>query len=289
MHLHLFQYALTSLQPDANRARVRALAHERVQTGGLAPGSLLVLPELFSTGTLPRDFDRTGAAAIAREDRAFLTELARQTASHVVAGILGEEGEEDEKNERDGGAVAPGSATMLRNLCVVIDPEGREVSSYQKIHPFSLGGEDGIFAGGKTVATAMVGGFTLQTAVCYDLRFPELFRAGLGRGAGGGADLIVVPANWPASRREHWDVLLRARAIENQCYVAGVNCLGTQHGTSYAGGTALVSPKGDVLAAGGEAEGIVSAAISADHIRAWRRVFPALRDRKGAGFWRRGG
>jgi omega-amidase len=83
-------------------------------------------------------------------------------------------------------------------------------------------------------------------------------------------------------------VLLRARAIENQCYVAGVNCIGTQHGTSYAGGTALVSPKGEVLAALHaeiEAEGVVSAEISADHVRAWRRVFPALRDRKPGTFW----
>ncbi len=268
MNLHLIQYALESLRPEANRTRVREL----VNGAGVTPGSMLVLPELFSTGTLPQDFDRPGAAAIARGDRAFLAALARETASHVVAGVLGEE-------------PVRHAADRLRNLCVVIDPEGREVSSYQKIHPFSLGGEDRIFAGGTTVVTTTGGGFMLQTAVCYDLRFPELFRAGLRQGGGRAADLIVVPANWPASRREHWDVLLRARAIENQCYVAGVNCLGTQHGTSYAGGSALVSPKGDVLAAGGEAEGVFSAAISADHVRAWRRVFPALRDRKDEGFW----
>lgn len=272
MFLHLVQYAISSLQSEVNRARVR----EMVREAAVSPGSMLVLPELFSTGTLPQDFDRTGAAEVAAADRAFLATLARETASWVVAGALGEE-------------PARHPTDRLRNLCVVIDPSGHEISSYQKIHPFSLGGEDRIFAGGTTVVTATAGGFMLQTAVCYDLRFPELFRAGLGRGAGRAVDLIVVPANWPASRREHWDVLLRARAIENQCYVAGVNCLGTQHGTPYAGGSALVSPKGDVLAAGGEAEGIVSAAISADHIRAWRRVFPALRDRKGAGFWRRGG
>lgn len=278
MHLHLLQYAIASLQPQANRTRVRALVQERLQSGDVAPGDLLVLPELFSTGTLPPDFERTGASAIAGEDRAFLAALARDTASYVVAGILG---------EASSGRDAEHRIPRLRNLCVVIAPDGRELSSYQKIHPFSLGGEDRMFEGGTTVVTATVGGFTLQTAVCYDLRFPELFRAAGHDEAGRAADLIVVPANWPASRREHWDVLLRARAIENQCYVAGVNCLGTQHGTSYAGGSALVSPKGDVLAAGGEAEGLFSGGISADHVRAWRRVFPALRDRKPESFWNR--
>jgi predicted amidohydrolase len=275
MLIHLIQFSIQSLQPAANRARVLEL----VRGAGVKPGAVLVLPELFSTGTLPQDFDRDTAALIAREDRQFLAGLARETNSHIVAGVLGDHEADD----------MPDHTTSLRNLCIVLNPDGVEISSYQKIHPFSLGGEDKIFAGGVSVVTVPVEGFHVQTAVCYDLRFPELFRAGQREGLGHQGDhpvdLIVVPANWPASRREHWDVLLRARAIENQCYVAGVNCLGTQHGTSYAGGTALISPKGEVLAAGFEAEGVVSVEISADHVRAWRRVFPALRDRKPNSFW----
>src|SRR5690606_19017664 len=203
---------------------------------------------------------------VARDDRRILQALSRETGSHVIAGTLGE---------------AVDGADKLRNICVAYDPQGADVSSDQKIHPFSLGGQHVAFRGGSAVTVSPLEWFTLQTAVCYALRFPELFRAG----ARQGVDLIVVPANWPAGRREHWDVLLRARAIENQCYVAGVNCIGAQHGTSYAGGSALVSPKGDVLAAGGEAEGLFSGGISADHVRAWRRVFPALRDRKPESFW----
>lgn len=274
MHLHLFQTDIQSLQPAANRARVSALARE----AGIVPGSLLVLPELFSTGTLPEDFDRAQATEIAREDREFLAMLARETHSWIVAGILGDTAERD------------GAGPALRNLGVVIDPHGETTARYQKIHPFSMGGEDRIFAGGDQVVITAVGEFTAHIAVCYDLRFPELFRVGTRGGADPLVDLIVVPANWPASRREHWDVLLRARAIENQCYVAGVNCVGAQHGTSYEGGSALVSPKGEVLAAadtngtrGGEC--VVTAEISAGHVRAWRRVFPALRDRKPDGFW----
>src|SRR5690606_11450688 len=116
----------------------------------------------------------------------------------------------------------------LYNVGLLVDPSGTEQSAYRKIHPFSLGREDRIFEGGDAVETAAVEGFTLQTTVCYDLRFPELFRAGMRRGA----DLFAVPANWPRTRREHWDVLLRARAIENQAVVAGVNCTGEQWGTA---------------------------------------------------------
>ena len=278
MHIHLVQYAISSLDTAANRARVREL----VRDAGVTLGSMIVLPELFSTGTLPQGFDAAVAATIARDDRAFLSELARETKSTLVAGVLGLSGVGLVWGGVDAGV--HGAPGMLRNLCVVIGPDGAEISAYQKIHPFSLGGEDKLFASGARVAVTPVEGFTVQTAVCYDLRFPELFRAGSLRGV----DLIVVPANWPASRREHWDVLLRARAIENQCYVAGVNCVGAQHGTSYEGGTALVSPKGEVLAVAadeGRAEGVIGVEISADHVRAWRRVFPALRDRKDENFW----
>jgi omega-amidase len=263
MKIHLVQLAIESLRPEANRVRVAEL----VRAAGVKPGSLIVLPELFSTGTLPPDFDSSGAASLAAVDRAFLASLAREAGAHVLAGILG--------------ANQNAEVPTMHNLAVLFDPEGVEVLNYAKIHPFSLGGEDALFTGGDSVAVASVSGFTLQAAVCYDLRFPELFRAG----ARHGVDLYAVPANWPKSRQEHWDVLLRARAIENQAFVAGVNCVGTQHGTVYAGGSKVVSPKGEVLADGGAEECVVSAEISADHVRNWRRVFPALRDRRPDGFW----
>lgn len=269
MRVVLVQLAIDNHRPEQNRERAAQL----VRAAGAPARSLFLLPELFSTGTLPPDFDPASAAAIAEADRALLAGLARETQSHVLAGILGARRAADGKGGE--GAAKP------FNLAALFNPEGAEVLACEKIHPFSLGGEDKIFAGGDAVRTAAVEGFTLQAAVCYDLRFPELFRAGSRRGA----DLIAVPANWPESRKEHWEVLLRARAIENQCFVAGVNCVGTQRGTLYAGGSRIVSPKGEVLAAGGEGECVVSAEIGADHVKNWRRVFPALRDRKPDAFW----
>jgi predicted amidohydrolase len=259
MFLHLVQLAIDNHRPQGNRERAAQL----VRAANVTPQSLIVLPELFSTGTLPPDFHASAAEEIVETDRRLLAALARETRSHVLAGIL---------------EVAEGK---LFNLCVLFDASGSEMLGYRKIHPFSLGGEDKIFTGGASVSTAAVEGFTLQAAVCYDLRFPELFRAGSRHGA----DLFAIPANWPESRKEHWEVLLRARAIENQSFVAGVNCVGTQRGTVYAGGSMVVSPKGEVLAAGGEGACVVSAEISAEHVRNWRRVFPALRDRRPDGFW----
>jgi omega-amidase len=276
MRVILVQLAIDNLNPKDNRERAAQLVRDAHALDPIPLHSLIVLPELFSTGTLSLDFTSSDAAAIAEVDRAFLSALARERESYVLAGVLGPN-------------MLSGETAKPYNLAVLFDPAGNETLKYGKVHPFSLGGEDKIFTGGDSregsdryaVPTASVEGFTLQAAVCYDLRFPELFRAG----AQCGVDLIVLPANWPESRREHWDVLLRARAIENQCFVAGVNCVGVQRGTRYAGGSCIVSPKGEVLAAGGEEEVVVTADISADHVKNWRRVFPALRDRKAEGFW----
>ncbi len=262
MHLHLVQFAIENLEPARNRERVRELLGDTE----IPPGSLIVLPELFSTGTLPPDYTSASADSVIEDDRVFLAELANTWGAHVLGGCLGRADNADGK---------------LYNLTALVDPEGREVLEYRKIHPFSYGGEDRLFEGGAAVRLHAVEGFSLFPTVCYDLRFPELYRLGVERGA----DLMTVQANWPASRQEHWEVLLRARAIENQCVVAGVNCVGVQQGTAYAGGSRIVSPKGSVLASGGDDEEVVSAEISHDAVRAWRSNFPALRDRRPAAFW----
>ncbi len=265
MRVLLVQFAIDNHDPEQNRERAAGLLRAHHVLDPIPPRSLVVLPELFSTGTLPADFDTASASALAQTDRNFLASLARETGSYVLAGIL--------KASADSGKPF--------NIAALFDPDGVEILDYAKIHPFSLGGEHLIFEGGDAVPTAPVEGFTVQAAVCYDLRFPELFRAGSQRGV----DLIAIPANWPESRREHWDVLLRARAIENQSFVVGVNCIGTQRGTKYVGGSCIVSPKGEVVATAGDAECVISGEIAADQVRNWRRVFPALRDRKSGGFW----
>jgi predicted amidohydrolase len=113
---------------------------------------------------------------------------------------------------------------------------------YIKIHPFSFAGEDKYFKGGEKLSTCSIEGFETGVAICYDLRFPELFIKLSEK-----AELIIVPANWPAARSLHWKTLLRARAIENQCYVAGVNCSGDMDGQTYSGDSAIYSPEGEML------------------------------------------
>lgn len=127
-----------------------------------------------------------------------------------------------------------------RNLFSVVSPEGVEVSRYSKIHPFSYGNEDKYYEGGKEISILKINEFTISTFICYDLRFPEIFQA-----ASRKADLIAVIANWPQKRRDHWITLLKARAIENQCYIAGINRIGTADGIDYSGDSMIFDPWGN--------------------------------------------
>ena len=116
---------------------------------------------------------------------------------------------------------------------------------YAKLHPFRYGGETELFRGGKALPVCRLGDFRIGVQICYDLRFPEPFQI-LSREA----DLILVPANWPASRREHWDCLLRARAIENQVYAAVINCAGRMGRQYYSGDSGIYRPDGMYMTAG---------------------------------------
>mgnify|MGYP003847780571 CR=1 FL=1 len=113
-------------------------------------------------------------------------------------------------------------------------------------------------------------------ATCYDLRFPELFRAL----TDGGASAFLLTSGWPTPRIEHWDILTRARAIENQAYVLACNESGTHGGVPIAGGSMVIDPQGEVLAEAGPGEEILSVGIDPARVAAWRGAFPALEDRR---------
>jgi predicted amidohydrolase len=115
---------------------------------------------------------------------------------------------------------------------------------------------------------------TICPAVCYDLRFPELFRRGLQQGA----EMFVLGANWPSARQHHWRTLLIARAIENQAFVIGVNRCGSDPHLDYSGGSMALGPKGEILAELGDEERIESVEIDPEKLRSWRGEFPAWRD-----------
>ena len=162
------------------------------------------------------------------------------------------------------------------NHYTVVDSAGNVLSDYAKIHPFSYSGEDLKFQGGSSLAYFMLNGILCSTFICYDLRFPEIFQA-----ASQNAHVIVVPANWPAKRREHWKTLLRARAIENQVYILAVNCVGEAGGILYTGDSCMISPDGDVRAELSGTEGMIVLELT-DDVERFRREFPVKRDRREA-------
>jgi omega-amidase len=235
----------------ANYAKVRALC----AGAGIPAGSLIVLPEMFATG-----FSMNLAATLEEqpsETERFLSELARRYESWII-----------------GGLVASGTNGRGRNEAVALSPEGELVARYCKCQPFSLGGETEHHEAGEEIVTFKWNDLIVAPLICYDLRFPELFRSALQRGA----HLFVVIANWPVKREGHWIKLLQARAIENQAYVVGVNRCGDDPHFQYSGRSLIVNPHGDIIADAGSREGMISAEVDEAKVSAWRAEFPAVRD-----------
>jgi predicted amidohydrolase len=160
------------------------------------------------------------------------------------------------------------------NQLVLAAPDGA-VHRYAKIHPFGYGREDEHYMPGDRFLTVTVEGVRCSFFVCYDLRFADEFW-GLARDT----DCYVLPSNWPDTRREHWVALLRARAIENQAYVVGVNRVGDGGRLHYAGDSQIIDPFGVVLADGGAEETIITADVDAARVAEVRAEFPFLSDRR---------
>lgn len=171
---------------------------------------------------------------------------------------------------------------LCENHYSIAAPDGDFLLDYVKLHPFSYSGEAQYFQGGDHVCIGRVAGFSVGAAICYDLRFPELFRAMTPE-----AELIVVPANWPDRRSAHWNALLPARAIENQCYIAAVNCCGDMGGQSYAGDSCLYAVDGRLVApvvkrlsdSVCDAEALLLYELEND-VQAIRAAFPVMKDRR---------
>jgi len=161
------------------------------------------------------------------------------------------------------------------NTLVLAAPDGT-VHRYRKIHPFSYSGEHERYAAGDRFVTVDVEGVRCSLFVCYDLRFADEFWALAPQ-----TDCYLVPANWPAQRRDHWRTLLRARAIENQAYVVGVNRVGEGGGLEYVGDSAIIGPFGEELADGADAgEAVLLADVEPSHVASIRARFPFLADRR---------
>jgi predicted amidohydrolase len=234
-------------------------AHLGAQIGAAAQqeARLVVLSEMFSTG-----FSMATDRVAEPFDGPSAQFLAEQAGVHGVW-VCGSAPE-----------VQPGD-TLPSNTLILASPEGA-LTRYRKIHPFTYGGEHEKYAAGTERVTVEVEGVRCSLFVCYDLRFADEFWA-----VAPGTDCYVVVANWPAPRREHWRTLLRARAIENQAYVVGVNRVGTGGKLDYAGDSAVIGPFGRVMAA---AHGAIETTLVVDVdpavVASTRAKYPFLPDRR---------
>lgn len=165
--------------------------------------------------------------------------------------------------------------SKARNHFSVVSPEGEVLSDYVKIHPFSYAGENEHFIPGNTVKIFTINGVKISPLICYDLRFPEVFQA-----VSNQSDVIIVIANWPEPRKDHWQTLLKARAIENQAYIAGVNCVGEKNGIYYSGNSMVVEPEGHIVRELENEEGLIIADVFADKVKTYRNQFPLKSDRR---------
>jgi predicted amidohydrolase len=175
----------------------------------------------------------------------------------------------------------------LANTCVVFDPDGEVAAVYRKIHMFDVevGGvvyrESEIEEPGDGPVSCEVEGWRLGLTVCYDLRFPELYRIL----AVEGAELVTVPAAFTlVTGKDHWELLLRARAVENQCYVVAANQWGVVEGKASYGRSSIVDPWGVVLAQAPDGDGVVSAELDRAHMERIRRSVPSLANRQPAAY-----
>lgn len=243
----------------------REPVHERVTRAlGLveraaADADLVVLPELWHVGAFDVDAAREHAQPI---DGPLVEALGALAAEHSVwlhGGSFAEHAD-------DG---------RYYNTSVLFDPAGSLVASYRKIHLFGFdGGETVLMSGGDELVVVDTPLGPTGLATCYDLRFPEMFRAL----TEGGATAFLLCSGWPTPRIEHWDVLTRARAIENQAWLVACNEVGQQPGITLGGHSVVLDPRGAVVAAAGEGEEILIAEVDPVESEAWRLAFPVLQD-----------
>jgi predicted amidohydrolase len=240
--------------PDARRARAAALV------GAQRDADMVVLPELWLLGGFAYDTWSDGAEPLDGPTGEAMASAAKDAGVWLHAGSIVE-------RDPDG---------PIYNTSLLYSPAGELIRTYRKIHRFGFDhGEATVMGAGTELATAVTDFGTLGLATCYDLRFPELFRGLLDAGT----EIFVVPAAWPARRREHWTLFARARAVEEQAFVLACNTAGTHGGVEQGGHSLVVDPWGEVLAEAGPGEQVLTVDLDPGEVARAREVFPVLRDR----------
>ncbi|MWA12405.1 nitrilase-related carbon-nitrogen hydrolase [Streptomyces sp. BA2] len=246
---------------NSRRSRVSSLVREVAER---ERPDLVVLPELWTTGAFAYESFASEAESLEGPTYEAMAKAASDAGVWLHAGSI---------PERD---AAGDPSVDLYNTSLVFSPDGELAASYRKIHRFGFDkGEAVLMGAGSELVTVRTPDAAIGLATCYDLRFPELFR-GL---VDAGAEMFVVPAGWPARRREHWTLFARARAVEDQVYVLACGTGGTHAGVPQAGHSIVVDPWGEVLAEAGDGEEVLTVEFDPAKVAATREQFPALKDR----------
>lgn len=245
LNISLLQEDLVWEDPPANHRLA-----ESYFTAGSPSTDLIVLPEMFSTG-FTRDFSE-------REPYPSLSWMKALAAARSCA-VYGSV------------AVTDGPAAYNRGFWV--NPDG-SFEQYDKRHLFTYGKEHLTFQSGNSLLLTAINSWAFRPLICYDLRFPVW-----SRNVKPHYDVLIYIASWPAVRREAWKTLLKARAIENQCYVIGVNRVGTDgYGLEYSGGSCVIDFKGEVMMDAGDRKGRFDLSLSYPELQGFRQKFPFLED-----------
>lgn len=250
MKIALIQYNPAWEDKESNKQKILSLVRE------IEGVELFIFPEMTLTGFTMKSQEMS--ETIQGESFRFFSLLAKEKASNVFAGII------ERRDKR------------VYNTIIHIKPDGDLVKLYRKIHPFSYSGENEHFDAGVKPAYTKIRTWKIGLTICYDLRFPELYRKyGKKR-----THLIVNIANWPDTRIEHWRTLLKARAIENQCYVAGINRVGKDPKLLYPGFSSVFDPMGKDLVAVENEEKVIVVELDKNYVKEVREKFPFLDDIK---------
>jgi len=230
---------------------------------GINGAELIVLPELWSAGYFHFDEYQSLAETLAGPTVSMCSRVAAELGVYLHVGSIIEAGE-------DG---------RLSNTSILLGPDGKILHTYRKIHVFGYKSKEAslLTAGSSLPVVELPFGATTGIT-CYDLRFPGLWMELSTRGA----EIVIVPAAWPAARREHWRLLTTARALEHQIFVIACNAAGSQEGVELGGHSRVVDPAGNVLAEAGAGESVLMVDIDPDQVRTVRTEFPVIGDRLAA-------
>jgi omega-amidase len=217
---------------------------------------VIILPEMFTTG-FTMNIEKA-AESMTGSAVSWLVAKARQRQAHILGSVIIEE---DKK---------------YFNRLVLARPDG-EIMTYDKKHLFRMAGEHKVFSAGTNHLTITVNGWELRTFICYDLRFPVWCR-----NIANQYDVAIYIANWPARRAHHWKLLLPARAVENQCYVIGVNRVGKDgNGNAHSGDSSIIDPVGNIVFEKADVPCIHKAVLSYEKVKEFRETFAAWQDADG--------